>query len=118
MGDVGHWPACRCSLLLSAAQRDCILSSVLPGWALRIACAYSLPSCSSQTPVQVLSQAASGAMQLAPGHLAQQSAPGSSAPAAAAGSASQPSASVLTVNNFLLQTGLDNLNLFKLVRCS
>ncbi|PSC69979.1 putative ATP-dependent RNA helicase DDX11 [Micractinium conductrix] len=53
---------------------------------------------------QVLSQAASGATQLVQ--------PGSATAAAASGGAC---GGVLGVNDFLLRTGLDNLNLFKLV---
>lgn len=57
--------------------------------------------------LQVLTQAASGATRLA-------------APAADAGlvdgGSSSAGGAVLTVNSFLVLTGLDNLNLFKLVR--
>lgn len=65
----------------------------------------------------MLSRTASGAQPLTPS-----SAPGgsgSSSATSAGGSGSGAAASggaVLTVNDFLLQTGLDNLNLFKLVR--
>ena len=65
---------------------------------------------------QVLSQAASGAMQLGPAPAGGSAAnPGSSA-APGGGGSSSSTGSVLTVNGFLLRTGLDNLNLFKLVR--
>ncbi|PRW20458.1 putative ATP-dependent RNA helicase DDX11 [Chlorella sorokiniana] len=68
---------------------------------------------------QVLSRAASGALPLAPA-----SAPGGSSAALPSGgdggsgggnTAAASGGVVLTVNDFLLQTGLDNLNLFKLV---
>lgn len=57
-------------------------------------------------PPQVLSRAASGAMQLAP----------ACGGGTGAGPAAGGTGTVLTVNDFLLRTGLDNLNLFKLVR--
>lgn len=73
---------------------------------------------------QVLSRAASGALPLAATSASGGAAAG--APSKGHGSggsgstggngASASAGAVLTVNDFLLQTGLDNLNLFKLVR--
>lgn len=73
---------------------------------------------------QVLSRAASGALPIAPTSAsggAAAGAPGKGHGSSGSGStggngASTSAGVVLTVNDFLLQTGLDNLNLFKLVR--
>ncbi len=62
--------------------------------------------------MQALSQAATGATQLTPA--GSMNRPGRNVPAGS--SRDGQAGSVLTVNDFLLRTGLDNLNLFKLVR--
>ncbi len=79
---------------------------------------HVLPAAAGPDPLlllfslQVLSKAASDVMQLAP----VSAAGGGSGPFAFGDAGSVAGGFVLTVNDFLLRTGLDNLNLFKLVR--
>lgn len=66
-------------------------------------------------PLQALSQAASGAVQLGLCAGAGGGTSGGTSGGSSSSSGGSAGGCVLTVNDFLLRVGLDNLNLFKLV---